>query len=173
MEWFINILNKFRSVYTERVNFFLGTNQLWTTIISIAVLVLLFSFLIILPLHRYSLRKVLQAKKDLTESVDKVIYLLSKAQYSLSEKETLKYDPCFALMKTMFWSGHFEYIDNLDTIKENIKKVELLLHKKVITDEQWIKINIQKNSLKRHTFWSKCLWYLLNLVTIWIYNLFW
>ena len=173
MEWFISILNQFRSTYTEWVAFFLNTNETWTTIICILILVWLFSFAIILPLHRYSLRKVLQAKKDLTSSVDEVIYLLSKAQYSLTEKETLKYDPCFALMKTMFWSGHFEYIDNLDTIKGNVKKVEVLLHKKVISDWQWKKIDNQKNSLKKHTFWSKFLWYILNLVTIWIYNLFW
>ena len=60
------------------------------------------SFLIFLPLHRLSLKKVLKAKQDLVNSVDKVIYLLSKAQYSLTETQPLKYDPCFALMKTMF-----------------------------------------------------------------------
>lgn len=173
MDWFTNILHQFRSTYTEWVSFFLSTNQLWTNILGALILVWLFSFLIILPLHRYSLRKVLDAKKKLTSSVDEVIYLLSKAQYSLSQEETLKYDPCFALMKTMFWSGHFEYIDNLDTIKENVKKVELLLHKKVISDWQWEKIDKQKSSVKNHTFWSKFLWYELNFVTIWVYNLFW
>ncbi|MBO7094742.1 hypothetical protein J6V86_00690 [bacterium] len=65
-------------------------------------MVWLVSFLIFLPLHRLSLKRVLKAKKDLVNSVDRVIYLLSKAQYSLSEQQTLQYDPCFALMKTMF-----------------------------------------------------------------------
>jgi hypothetical protein len=69
---------------------------------SILVLIWLISFLIFLPLHRLSLKNILKAKKDLVNSVDKVIYLLSKAQYSLSENQTLQYDPCFALMKTMF-----------------------------------------------------------------------
>jgi hypothetical protein len=55
-----------------------------------------------LPLHRLSLRNVTKAKKNLTESVDRLIYLLSKAQYSLSEDQALKFDPCFALMKNMF-----------------------------------------------------------------------
>lgn len=173
MESFINILNQIRSTYSEWIGFFLNTNKTWTLILSVAILVWLVSFLIFLPLHRYSLRKVVNAKKQLTDSVDEVIYLLSKAQYSLSEKQALQYDPCFALMKTMFWSGHFEYIDNLDTIKENVGKVEILLHQKVISDEQRNKINKQKRSLKTHTFWSKFLWYELNIVSFGIYNLFW
>ena len=129
--------------------------------------------MIFLPLHRLSLKRVLKAKKDLVNSVDRVIYLLSKAQYSLSEEQTLKYDPCFALMKTMFGSGHFEYIDNLDTIKENVKKVEILLKQRVISDDEWNRIDKQKKSLKFHTFWKKLFGYELNLVTCGIYNLFW
>lgn len=173
MQRFLNIINQCWNTYTERISFFLNTNGVWTYIFSSIILAWFVSFLIFLPLHRYSLRKVREAKLKLTNSVDEVIYLLSKAQYSLSEKETLQYDPCFALMKTMFWSGHFEYIDNLDTIKENVKKVELLLHQRVISDEQWSKVNKEKNSLKTHTFRSKLFWYELNFVTLWIYNLFW
>ena len=136
-------------------------------------MVWVFSFLIILPLHRLSLKKRQKAKQDLVNSVDKVIYLLSKAQYSLTEKQTLQYDPCFALMKTMFGTGHFEYLDNLDTIKENVKKVELLLKQRVISDEEWSRIDSQKSSVKTHNFWSKLFGYELNLVTCGIYNLFW
>ena len=173
MQWFMDILNQFWATYTDWVGFFLHSNNTWTTVWSILILVWLVSFVIILPLHRLSLRKVLKAKKNLIDSVDKVIYLLSKSQYSLSQQQTLKYDPCFALMKTMFGSGHFEYIDNLDTIKENVKKVEVLLKGRVISDEEWNKIDKQKNSLKLHTFWSKFFGYELNLVTAGIYNLFW
>ena len=131
------------------------------------------SFFVFLPLHRLSLKNVIKAKKNLIDSVDKVIYLLSKAQYSLSQQQTMKYDPCFALMKTMFGSGHFEYIDNIDTIKENEKKVETLLKKDVISDEEWNTVDKQRNSLKFHTFWSKFFGYELNFVTAGIYNLFW
>ena len=173
MQWFLNILNQFWASYTDWIGFFFHSNWVWTTIWSILVLVWLVSFLIFLPLHRLSLKKVLKAKKDLVNSVDRVIYLLSKAQYSLSEEQTLQYDPCFALMKTMFWTWHFEYIDNLDTIKENVKKVEILLKQRVISDEEWNKIDKQRNRLKYHLFWSKFFGYELNVVTCGIYNLFW
>ena len=76
-------------------------------------------------------------------------------------------------MKTMFGSGHFEYVDNLDTIKENVKKVELLLKQRVISDEEWKKIDSQKSSLKFHTFWEKFFGHELNTVTCGIYNWFW
>ena len=85
----------------------------------------------------------------------------------------MKYDPCFALMKTMFGSGNFEYVDNIDTIKENVKKVEALLKKRVISDEERGKIDSQRNSLKFHLFWKKFFGYELNVVTCGIYNLFW
>ena len=157
MQDFMNILNQFWTTYTDWIGFFFHSNGIWTTIWSILVLVWLVNFLVFMPLHRLSLKNVLKAKKDLINSVDKVIYLLSKAQYSLSENQTLKYDPCFALMKTMFGSGHFEYIDNLDTIKENVKKVEILLKQRVISDDERSRINKQKYNLRLHTFWSKFL----------------
>lgn len=161
------------STYASWVEFFFKSSWVWTTVWSILVLIWGISFLIFLPLHRLSLKNVLKAKKNLVDSVDRVIYLLSRAQYSLSEQQTLKFDPCFALIKTMFWSGHFEYIDNLDTIKENVKKVEVLLKQRVISDQEWSKIDSQKNSLKFHTFWSKFFGYELNFATCGIYNLFW
>lgn len=169
MSWLVNIWTN----YENWIEYFLHTNWTWTTVFSIVILVWWISFLIFLPLHRLSLRNVLKAKKNLVDSVDRVIYLLSKAQYSLTQQQTLKYDPCFALIKTMFWSGHFEYIDNLDAIKENVKKVEVLLKQRVISDQEWDKIDNQKNSLKFHTFWSKFFGYELNFVTCGIYNLFW
>ncbi len=104
-----------------------------------------------------SLRKAKQAEKDLTTSVDEIIYLLSKAQYSLSEKQDLQYNPCLALMKTMFASGHFEYVDNLETIKENVQKVELLLHQKVISDDDWNNIYKEKKNLRFQQNCSKIL----------------
>lgn len=173
MQWFIDTLNKIWTIYTDWIGFFFHSSGTWTTVWSILVIVWVVSLLIFLPLHRLSLKKVVKAKKALIDSVDKLIYLLSKAQYSLSEQQTLKYDPCFALMKTMFESGHFEYLDNLDTIKDNVKKVELLLKQRVISDAEWSKIDNQKNSLKFHTFWSKFFGYELNIVTLFIYNLFW
>ena len=173
MQWFMNILNQFWTGYSDWIKFFFNSNWAWTTVWSILVLVWAVSFLIFLPLHRLSLKRVLKAKKDLVNSVDRVIYLLSKAQYSLSEEQTLKYDPCFALMKTMFGSGHFEYIDNLDTIKDNVKKVEILLKQRVISDDEWNRIDKQRNKLRYHLFWRKYLGYELNAVTCGIYNLFW
>ena len=173
MQDFMDILNKFWTIYTNWIGFFFHSNETWTTILSILILVWVVSFLIFLPLHRLSLRNVLKTKKNLTDSVDRVIYLLSKAQYSLSEQQALKYDPCFALIKTMFWSWHFEYVDNLDTIKENVKKVETLLKQKVISDAEWSKIDSQKSSLKFHDFWKNIFGYELNVVTLWIYSLFW
>jgi hypothetical protein len=85
----------------------------------------------------------------------------------------LKFDPCFALMKNMFGTWHFEYVDNIDTIKENVQKVESLLGQRVISDEEWKKIDSQRSSLKFHLFWRKFLGRELNIVTCGIYNWFW
>ena len=169
---FIQNLNDLRNEYIEWIDFLFHTNWTGSIVAWIIVLLYVVSILIFLPLHRLILGNVKKAKQNLTTSVDEVIYLIAKAQYSLSEQQALKYDPCFALVKTMFWSGHFEYIDNLDTIKENVKKVETLLKQRVITDEQWKKIDKQKSSLKFHTFWSKLFGYELNVLTLWIYNWF-
>lgn len=173
MENIATFFNKIGIFFTDYVEVVFHTNEPRTTIIAIVIFIWLISFIIILPLHRKSLRKWKQAEKDLTESVDKIIYLLAKAQYSLSEQQALQYDPCLALMKTMFESWHFEYIDNLETIKENVQKVELLLHQKVISDDDWNNIYKEKKNLRFQQNCGKILWYELNIVTLWIYNLFW
>ena len=162
----MDMINQIWTVYSQWIEFFFHSSSTWTTIWSIIVFVRIISFLIFLPLHRLSLKKEKKAKQDLVNSVDRLIYLLSKAQYSLSEEQALKYDPCFALMKTMFGSGNFEYVDNIDTIKENVKKVETLLKKRVISDEEWSKVDSQRSSLKFHLFWRKFFGYELNLVTL-------
>ena len=169
----MDMLSQIWSTYASWVEFFFKSSWIWTTVRSILVLVWAISFLIFLPLHRLSLKKEKKAKQDLINSVDRLIYLLSKAQYSLSEEQTLKYDPCFALMKTMFGTWHFEYVDNIDTIKENVQKVESLLGQRVISDEEWKKIDSQRSSLKFHLFWKKFLGRELNIVTCGIYNWFW
>ncbi len=161
------------STYTSWIEFFFHSDGIWTMVRSVLVLIRGISFLLFLPLHRLSLRNVLKSKKKLVDSVDRLIYLLSKAQYSLSEDQALKFDPCFALMKTMFGSGHFEYVDNIDAIKENVKKVETLLKQRVISDEERNKIDSERSSLKFHLFWRKFLGRELNIVTCGIYNLFW
>jgi hypothetical protein len=104
MQEFMNILSQFWTTYIDRIEFLFHSSGTWTTVWGILVLVWLISFLIFLPLHRLSLKKEKKARQDLVNSVDRLIYLLSKAQYSLSEQQALKYDPCFALMKTMFGS---------------------------------------------------------------------
>ena len=100
MDWLVEIW----STYTSWIEFFFHSSGVWTTVWSILVIVWAISFLIFLPLHRLSLKNEKKAKQDLVNSVDRLIYLLSKAQYSLTEKEALRFDPCFALMKTMFGS---------------------------------------------------------------------
>ena len=44
---------------------------------------------------------------------------------------------------------------------------------KVISDAEWSKIDSQKSSLKFHDFWKNIFGYELNVVTLWIYSLFW
>ena len=78
-------MSNFRLTYTNWIEFFFHTSGTRTTVLSIIIFVWIVSFLIILPLHRLSLRKEKKAKQDLINSIDRLIYLLSKAQYSLSE----------------------------------------------------------------------------------------
>ena len=165
-----NIFNSIWNTYYSRIDVLFNINELRTKILAIIIAIIVLSFILFCPLHRLSHNKSISTKKKLVESVDEIIYLLSKAQYKLSEEQTLKYDPCFALMKTMFDSWHFEYLNNLDTIKENVKKVELLLHQTVISDNKRTKLNKQKKALKWHNSWNKLFWYELNIVSFGLYN---
>jgi hypothetical protein len=103
-----------------------------------------------IPLHRKILKKLEIAKQELVKQIDKIIYLLTKTQYAskISKKE-LGGDPCMALMREMFKSGHFEYLDNIPIIKENVGKVELLLQKQVATPQQRNQVHHLQKKMKR------------------------
>ncbi|MDR0649994.1 MAG: hypothetical protein LBG59_00885 [Candidatus Peribacteria bacterium] len=89
----------------------------------------------------------------LVQQIDEVIYLLTKAQYeSHISKKDIGGDPCMAMMKEMFKSGHFEYLDNIALIKENVGKVELLLQKQVASPEQRKNITYLQKKMKKLIF---------------------
>jgi len=54
-----------------------------------------------------------------------------------------------ALMREMFKSGHFEYLDNIPIIKENVGKVELLLQQQVATPQQRNQVHRLQKKMKR------------------------
>jgi hypothetical protein len=98
-----------------------GTTPLQATIIVGGILLFLLVFCLFLPLHRKLLKKLTTTKHLLVQRIDEIIYLLTKAQYeSHISKKDLGGDPCMALMKEMFQSGNFEYLDNIAIIRENI-----------------------------------------------------
>jgi hypothetical protein len=78
-----------------------------------------------------------------------------------------------ALMKEMFKSGHFEYLDNIAIIKENVGKVELLLQKQVATPAQRDTVYRLQKKLKRLIFRKNLLGRCCTLPTLGIYKLFW
>jgi hypothetical protein len=77
--------------------------------------------LLFIPLHRRILKKLDLAKQSLVKQIDEIIYLLTKTQFDAHiSKKDLGGDPCMAMMREMFKSGHFEYLDNIALIKENV-----------------------------------------------------
>jgi hypothetical protein len=130
-------------------------------------------FCLFLPLHRKILRNLENAKKRLVKQIDEIIYSLAKTQYEshISRKE-LGGDPHMAMMKEMFKSGSFEYLNNISIIKENVGKVELLLRKQVATPEQWEEVDACQKKMKRLIFWKNFIGWLITIFTLGIYKPF-
>jgi dihydroxyacid dehydratase/phosphogluconate dehydratase len=113
-------------------------------------------------------------KQKLVQQIDEVIYLLTKTQYeSHISKKDLGGDPCMAMMKEMFKSGHFEYLDNIALIKENVGKVELLLQKQVATPEKRDEITHLQKKMKKLMFRRNLVGIFCSIFTLGTYKLFW
>jgi hypothetical protein len=125
-------------------------------------------------LHRKLLKKHNQTKKLLVKQIDEIIYLLARVQYvaPISKKE-LGGDPHMAMMKEMFKTGHFEYLDNIALIKENVGKVELLLQRQVARPDQREQVHLSQKKLKRLQILNKIFGYFCTIGTLGVYNLFW
>ena len=149
----IDILRELNRALEQILNFIslmTGTEKMGSIIIFSIIALLLIIFVLFIPIHRTILKKLNRAKQELVKQIDEIIYLLTKAQYEshISKKE-LGGDPCMAMMKEMFKSGHFEYLDNIAIIKENVGKVELLLNKQVVTEEQRNIVHIYQKKMNR------------------------
>ncbi|MDR2416394.1 MAG: hypothetical protein LBD75_07550 [Candidatus Peribacteria bacterium] len=78
-----------------------------------------------------------------------------------------------AMMKEMFKSGHFEYLDNISVIKTNVEKVELLLRKQVVSPEQWNVVATFQKKMKKLIFRKNFVGSCCSIFTVGIYKLFW
>jgi hypothetical protein len=138
------------------------------------VLIEILTFLILIPLHRKLLKKLRRLQETFVHQIDEIIYLLAKTQYAsqISERD-LGGDPHMAMMKEMFKSGHFEYLDNLAVIQANVEKVELLLQATVVSPEKWKEIHQLAGKLHRYLFRKKVIGWMASVPTLGIYKLFW
>jgi hypothetical protein len=173
MEDVLRELNQALEWMNRLVVFLFGVSQFWANVIVIVFVVEILIFFLFIPLHRHLLTKLERVKQELVKQIDEIIYLLAKVQYDahISRKE-FGGDPHMAMMKEMFKSGHFEYLDNIPLIRENVEKVELLLKKQVVTAEQWDTVNGFQKKMKRLMFWKKSIGILCSICTLGIYKLF-
>ncbi|MDD2537590.1 MAG: hypothetical protein PHU61_03830 [Candidatus Absconditabacteria bacterium] len=167
-------LNKAREWLSGRSKTLTGWSDMGVLIFWIILTIYLIVFGIFLPLHRKILRSLKKAEQDLVQLVDKIIYLLSKAQYQSNiSKRDLGGDPCMALMKEIFRSGNFNYLDNIPRIKEDVAKVELLLQTQVGTEEERAQIAKLQKKMKKLIRWKKFFGRIITIFTLGIYKPFW
>ena len=166
-------LNKAWERILSGINVLTGANPLRSRIIFVILCIEVLVFALGMPLHRKVLTKLNTAKQELVKNIDEIIYLLAKYQYaSRISKRDLGGDPHMAMMTEMFKSGHFEYLDNISLIQENVGKVELLLQKQVVTDEQRTNVHALQKKMKRLIFRKNFLGRIATVSTLGVYKLF-
>ena len=155
------------------ISFFFAVSSLTATIVFWLIVAEILIFILFLPLHRWILRKINKSKQDLVKEVDEVIYLLAKSQYeSHISKQQLGGDPHFAMMKEMFKSGSFEYLDNVDAIKNLVGKIQQLINVQIVTDEQRTRVAKIQKKMKIQRVLSKIFGIPICVFTLGIYKLF-
>ncbi|MDR3169730.1 MAG: hypothetical protein LBU27_08600 [Candidatus Peribacteria bacterium] len=113
------------------------------------------------------------AKKGLVQQIDEIIYSLAKTQYAAHiSKKALGGDPHLAMMKEMFKSGNFEYLQNISLIKENVGKVELLLRRPVATPEQRAAVATSQKKMKKLIFRIAAIGSFITIFTLGLYRPF-
>ena len=156
------------SVRYSLVNFVDNIFWLWLEmsvwfILSLVIFVIIL-FILKLVLSSFA-KKVLWIKQKLIYEYDNIFYLLSLSQYEQElDKKSLGGDPCIAAIKPILNMKNPTYISNRIIIKSNIKKVEILLWKQVISDDIWNQINKFHKKLKSTSLIHKIVKILLMLI---------
>lgn len=145
MDYLLNI--RYNLVNFVNTIFWLWLEMSVWFILSIMVLV------VILLLFKLILKKINKRlsiiKQKLIYEYDNIFYLLSLSQYQQElDKKSLGWDPCIAAITPILNMKNPDYISNHSMINSNIKKVEVLLWKQVISDNIWNKINKFHKKLK-------------------------
>ena len=76
------------------------------------------------------------------------------------------------MMREMFKTGHFQYLDNIKIIKENTKKVELIFRNQIVSDEKRNPIAKMEKKLLKKKRHKNVLGRFCSIVTVGIYRLF-
>lgn len=148
----------------------------WNMGIFVWILILcyFFLFLILIPIHRKICKTFNQYQQQLVKSVDEIIYLIAKFQKDANiSKKALWWDPHFAMMKEIFKNGNFQYLGNIDVIKETTKKVEMIFQRQITSDEQRKTILKLEKKMKRKERQKNIIWRICTCFTLGIYKLFW
>ncbi len=158
------------SIRYNLVNFVDSIFWLWLEmsvwLILFLVIIVITLFVLKIVLKRIS-AKISDIKQKLIYQYDNIFYLLSLSQYKEElDKKSLGGDPCIAAIKPIINMKKPTYISSSVIIKSNIKKVEVLLWKQVISDELWSKINKFHKKLKSISLIYKIFKILLILILL-------
>ena len=164
------------SVRYGLVNFVDNIFGLWLEMSVWFILILLVSivsWLVLKLILNHFSTKVSWVKQKLIYEYDNIFYLLSLSQYQQElDKKSLGGDPCIAAIKPILNMKTPTYISNRILIKSNIKKVEVLLWKQVISDDIWNKINKFHKKIKSISLINKIVKILLMLIFVAIIAVF-
>lgn len=143
---------------------------LWLEI-SVWILIILFFAVILLIILWFVSKKlskiILSKKQKLIYEYDNIFYLLARVQYQKEiDKKSIGWDPCIAAIKPILNLKEPTYIANKILIKENIKKVEVLLWEQVISDGVWKKISIFDRKIRSLSLWAKIVKIFLILIVL-------
>ncbi len=124
---------------------------LWIWFLFICVLLV-----VLLLIRKHKNKKIVANQKELIYNYDNIFYLLAKSQYEKElDKESIGGDPCIAAIKPILNCENPDYLSNRKVIKENIKKVEILLWDQIIGDDTWDREKVLYKQYQKNLLWKK------------------
>lgn len=131
-------------------------------IIFIYIIVLIVGILI----HRWVVRSRKKIIQSLTREYDMLRYLVAQAQKNQPNA------PTHSGIKIIFDTPHPDYLHHYDIIQKEIQSIESDLQMKIVDDAARNKISVLTKKQKHLTTFTNGLWWLLSLITVFVYRLF-
>jgi hypothetical protein len=152
----------------ERLSKTIWLSSHWSEIFLFAIAIYAVLIILLWSFHNLIKRHHKNNQQKFVLECDQIIAKFAQEQYNSKYPENIN----ISLMEWLFQSNTKNYFLEKNLFEKNIKDIETKIWKTIVDQQQRSSFYRNFNKTKASKIFSKIVWRLLTIITLWIYKIF-